>query len=316
MAFGFLPFLSAAFGWIYFLCWSGSFYPQPLLNFTRKTTAGTTVDFPLINCLGKDVCNLSGGSNPSPLPSKKKKKRKPGLTHHFARSRDAGFLAYLVSNACLYYSPVVRSQYAARNNGLTPTVAFNDITFAAHALLLSCITTSQYLPKFWGFAPAPGTKPSRFITGIAFGCVVGVVVVAFVVAAAPVGADPRANWCALDLVYAVSYVKLVITLIKYTPQVITNYRNKSTKGWSIWQILLDFSGGLLSCAQQAIDSYLQHDWSGITGNPVKFALGNVSMVYDVVFMTQHYILYRGSEGKADERDSLLRSDDEEHQRQD
>lgn len=52
MAFEFLPFLSAVFGWIYFLCWSGSFYPQPLLNFTRKTTAGTTVDFPLINCLG------------------------------------------------------------------------------------------------------------------------------------------------------------------------------------------------------------------------------------------------------------------------
>ncbi|KAF6845340.1 lysosomal cystine transporter [Colletotrichum musicola] len=287
MAFEFLPFLSAAFGWIYFLCWSGSFYPQPLLNFTRKTTAGTTVDFPLINCLAYV------------------------LTRHLA-----GFLAYFISNSCLYYSPLVRSQYAARNHGLTPTVAFNDITFAAHALLLSCITTSQYFPKLWGFAAAPGTKPSRFISGIAFGCVVGVAVVSLIVAAAPSDGDPRTSWCALDIVYAISYVKLVITLIKYTPQVITNYRNRSTKGWSIWQILLDFSGGLLSCAQQAIDSYLQHDWSGITGNPVKFALGNVSMAYDVVFMTQHYILYRGSEGKADERDSLLRTDDEEHQRLD
>lgn len=233
------------------------------------------------------------------------------LTRHLA-----GFLAYFISNSCLYYSPLVRSQYAARNHGLTPTVAFNDITFAAHALLLSCITTSQYFPKLWGFAAAPGTKPSRFISGIAFGCVVGVAVVSLIVAAAPSDGDPRTSWCALDIVYAISYVKLVITLIKYTPQVITNYRNKSTKGWSIWQILLDFSGGLLSCAQQAIDSYLQHDWSGITGNPVKFALGNVSMAYDVVFMTQHYILYRGSEGKADERDSLLRADDEEHQRLD
>ncbi|GJC93847.1 lysosomal cystine transporter [Colletotrichum higginsianum] len=237
MAVELLPFLSAVFGWIYFLCWSGSFYPQPLLNFRRKTTAGTTVDFPLINCLG--------------------------------------FLAYFVSNAAFYYSPLL-----------------------------------------WGFAPAHGTKPSRFISGIAAGCVVGVIVIGFVVAAAPGDGDPRTSWCALDVVYAVSYVKLVITLIKYTPQVITNYRNKSTKGWSIWQILLDFSGGLLSVGQQAIDSYMQRDWSGITGNPVKFALGNVSMVYDVVFMTQHYILYRGSDGKADERDSLLRGDDEEHQRLD
>jgi hypothetical protein len=49
---GFLEFLSAVFGVIYFTAWSVSFYPQVLLNFRRKSTSGTTVDFPLINCLG------------------------------------------------------------------------------------------------------------------------------------------------------------------------------------------------------------------------------------------------------------------------
>ena len=84
-------------------------------------------------------------------------------------------------------------------------------------------------------------------------------------------------------------------------------------GWSISQILLDFAGGVLSIAQQGIDSYLQGDWSGITGNPVKFALGNVSMIYDVVFVTQHYVLYPGGKDKAAETDSLLggRTEDEE-----
>jgi cystinosin len=109
---------------------------------------------------------------------------------------------------------------------------------------------------------------------------------------------------------------LIVTLIKYTPQVVTNYRNRSTKGWSILQILLDFFGGILSCSQQAIDSYLQRDWSGITGNPVKFALGNVSMIYDLIFMTQHYVLYRSPDGKSGERDSLLDGGDAEHQRLD
>lgn len=52
MVFSFLGLLSALFGWIYTACWSLSFYPQPLLNFQRKSTSGTTVDFPLINCLG------------------------------------------------------------------------------------------------------------------------------------------------------------------------------------------------------------------------------------------------------------------------
>lgn len=117
--------------------------------------------------------------------------------------------------------------------------------------------------------------------------------------------DPRVDWCWLDAVYAVGYVKLWITLIKYTPQVVANYRNKSTVGWSIWQILLDFAGGVLSISQLVIDSSMQGDWSGVTGNPVKFALGQVSMIYDLIFFTQHYVLYRGSEDKRGERAALL-----------
>ena len=30
-----------------------------------------------------------------------------------------------------------------------------------------------------------------------------------------------------------------------------------------------------------------------SGNPIKFALGFVSIVYDVLFMVQHYVLYAG-----------------------
>lgn len=222
-----------------------------------------------------------------------------------------GFLAYFSSNAFFLYSPAVREQYKQRNHGLTPTVRFNDLIFAAHALLLSCITTSQYFPSLWKWEPSPGTKPSRFILGVAFGCLAGVVATALLVIASNDGneVDARTAWCALDIVYAISYVKLVITLIKYTPQIVANYRNRSTKGWSIWQILLDFTGGVLSIAQQSIDSYLQGDWSGITGNPVKFALGNISMSYDLIFMTQHYALYPKSDDKAEERESLLESGD-------
>lgn len=54
---GFLQVLSALFGVTYFAAWSVSFYPQPMLNFRRRSTSGTTVDFPLINCLGRlSIC--------------------------------------------------------------------------------------------------------------------------------------------------------------------------------------------------------------------------------------------------------------------
>lgn len=231
-----------------------------------------------------------------------------------------GFLAYLVSNLAFYYSPLIRAQYAARHKGLTPTVEFNDITFAAHGLLLSVILTSQYLyGRAWGFRPSAKDRPSRLVLGIFFGCVVGVILVTFVVLKSPLrdSREPAVGaWVWLDVVYAISYVKLVVTLVKYTPQVIVNYRNKSTVGWSIWGMLLDFIGGILSIAQQVIDSYLQGDWSGITGNPVKFALGNVSMMYDVIFIVQHYVLYPEESKEAEASDGLLAQHNDEERRLD
>lgn len=156
----------------------------------------------------------------------------------------------------------------------------------------------------WGFPSSLGNRPSRFILGVFAGCVTGVIGTCLIVASSS-GNNAATDWVALDIVYAVGYVKIIVTLIKYTPQILVNYRNKSTEGWSILQILLDVTGGILSVSQLAIDSYLQRDWSGITGNPVKFALGNISMIYDAIFIVQHYILYRGARPKENENERLL-----------
>jgi cystinosin len=54
---------------------------------------------------------------------------------------------------------------------------------------------------------------------------------------------------------------------------------------------LDFEGGILSVAQIVIDAVVCNDWSPIVGNPAKFSLGCSSMVFDVIFIVQHYVLY-------------------------
>jgi hypothetical protein len=82
--------------------------------------------------------------------------------------------------------------------------------------------------------------------------------------------------------------------IKYIPQVWLNFRRKSTIGWNIGNVLLDFTGGILSVAQLVFDCWRHDEWSGITGNIAKFLLGLLSMFFDVVFMIQHYGLYRNS----------------------
>jgi cystinosin len=51
--------------------------------------------------------------------------------------------------------------------------------------------------------------------------------------------------------------------------------------------------------QLLIDSSLQADWSGLTGNPVKFGLANISLLFDIIFITQHYVLYGAVEEKGE-----------------
>ena len=101
-----------------------------------------------------------------------------------------------------------------------------------------------------------------------------------------------------------------MTVVKYVPQIMLNYQRKSTVGWSIIQILCDVSGGVLSIIQLVIDSSLQNDWSGLTGNPAKFGLGNITIIFDVIFLVQHYILYRrpsdAHHGGEDEQGLLIR----------
>lgn len=93
-------------------------------------------------------------------------------------------------------------------------------------------------------------------------------------------------------IYCLEYIKLVFTFFKYLPQAIHNYKRKSTEGWAIGGMVLDVIGGVASLVQLVIDSGLQSDWSGLTGNPVKLGLANISLAFDIIFLVQHYILYR------------------------
>ncbi|KAF3484143.1 cystinosin [Arthroderma uncinatum] len=236
------------------LCWSGSFYPQPIKNWRRRSTSGLAIAFPTANVLG--------------------------------------FICYAVYTFTFLYSPIIRDQYAARHPAAPePSVRANDVAFAVHAVILSVTTYTQFFPMIWGFKVSAYQNIGPVVGGIIWGCVLSIFGV-FLLAWSKGGND-ASDWAWIDVIYTMSYVKLFVTVVKYCPQVYLNYRLKSTVGWSINQILLDLIGGILSLLQLVIDSSLQNDWSGITGNPAKFGLGNVSIFFDLVFIVQHYILYRG-----------------------
>jgi cystinosin len=114
--------------------------------------------------------------------------------------------------------------------------------------------------------------------------------------------------------YSLTTVKLLLTVFKYAPQAWSHYKRKSTLGWAIGGITLDVIGGVLSLVQLVIDAASQADWSGLTGNPVKLGLANISLFFDAIFLVQHFVLYGPVEPKAkDLEDDAVREPTEEDQ---
>lgn len=79
-------------------------------------------------------------------------------------------------------------------------------------------------------------------------------------------------------------------------QAYMNFYYKSTEGWSIGNVLLDFTGGCFSLLQMFFQSYNNDQWTLIFGDPTKFGLGIFSIFFDIVFFIQHFCLYRKKPG--------------------
>jgi cystinosin len=93
---------------------------------------------------------------------------------------------------------------------------------------------------------------------------------------------------ALGEISFLGYFKLAISSLKYLPQMYWNYQRKSTAGWSIFNILMDLTGGLFSFGQMGLEAIFGMD---VKINIVKLVLGIMVVFYDILFVIQHYCLY-------------------------
>ncbi|XP_015182815.1 PREDICTED: cystinosin homolog isoform X1 [Polistes dominula] len=239
---------SVVVGWIYFLAWSVSFYPQIYSNYKRQSVVGLNFDYLSLNLVG--------------------------------------FIMYALFNCGLFWIPEIELEYFNRYpKGLNP-VQVNDIFFSLHAVFATVITIVQC------FIYETGSQ--RVSTTVR---IVHALFAIFIFISMLLAVTAVIMW--LDFLYYCSYVKLCITLIKYVPQAFYNYRRKSTVGWSIGNIFLDFTGGVLSMLQMILNAYNYDDWESIFGDPTKFGLGFFSVAFDIFFIIQHYVLYRNRKDYVD-----------------
>lgn len=226
------------------------------------------------------------------------------------------YLAYNVTGFTFYFifsvaTFVVQHHFPNQAISVDP----NDIAFAAHAVLLTIITGTQifiYERKGQGFS-------------VFHALFVGAIWVLALYSLA-LGAGGILPWYALDqdgaykytFLEFLGYCKLVISFIKYLPQAYLNFRRGSTVGWPIQNVLLDLTGGTGSFLQQFIDAYNHDNWGIFTSNIPKLVLAIESVCFDLLFIFQHFFLYKGQQPKifngdeligenADENDQLIKS---------
>uniref|UniRef100_A0A8D1M5C0 Cystinosin n=1 Tax=Sus scrofa TaxID=9823 RepID=A0A8D1M5C0_PIG len=240
-----LSIINQVIGWIYFVAWSISFYPQVITNWRRKSVVGLSFDFVALNLMG--------------------------------------FVAYSVFNIGLLWVPYIKEQFLLKYpNGVNPVVS-NDVFFSLHAVALTLVVLVQCCLYERGNQRVSWPAISFLVLSWLF------TLTALIVAA--VGSI---TW--LQFLFCFSYIKLAVTLIKYFPQAYMNFHYKSTEGWSIGNVLLDFTGGSFSLLQMFLQSYNNDQWTLIFGDPTKFGLGIFSIIFDIVFFIQHFCLYRKKPG--------------------
>ncbi|KAH9600370.1 PQ-loop repeat [Trypanosoma melophagium] len=263
-------YISALVGWIYFLAWGVSFLPQLYFNMRRWSVEGQSFEFVTLNIVG--------------------------------------FACYSTYTLCFYANNTVQEMYRDRHDGMSNTVALNDVVFAVYALACCVLNGVQII-----FMDRGGQRLS--IVAVVLICLIIFVVLlwTFLILG---GVRKTRVFNYLDLLYGLSMIKLGISIVKYWPQIYLNYKRKCTIGWNIWNVLLDFTGGILSIVQQVMDSWVTGNWQGMTGNPVKFALGSVSVLYDIVFFVQHFVLYRKNNKEFAASDDFREGVDSQQQRED
>lgn len=233
-----------------------------------------------------------------------RRKHVRGLAFDYQVYNVFGFIGYCIYTIWGYIEPGIG----------TGKVRIQDIVFAIHAVILTLVTIGQcyyYYDK---------TDPSQHVSTfcktvlicIGWGFFQIVLIERILKMYDPMGFKDAVF--RYNTVIYLGFMKVLISFIKFFPQVIRNYRRKSTIGWNIHNILLDFTGGSFSLAQNIIDTILGSNDPDPTQNSAlnftKYALSIISMFFDLIFMFQHYVLYKERDDKVDEKYKNLVNDTE------
>jgi len=205
-----------------------------------------------------------------------------GLSTDYCVLTTLNSLCYAIYNVFFFWNRGIQKEYRDENPDTPLTVESNDVAYSIHALIVSLALIGQIL-YYDGFR----TSPLSIVT-IAF--LIGFILASGMYITCILLHIRGCRW--ITFLHSMAVLKIVLASSGYIPQLVLNYKRKSTKGFNMWNIYLDFGGGMLSMLQLIFDSIDLGDLaSGILGNWAKLTLGMITLLADSAFFTQHYILF-------------------------
>lgn len=193
-----------------------------------------------------------------------------------------GYICYSISLLLQLKCVDVRRQYMQVYEGKLPLLSNADLFYSFHGIILLTVLMSQVLfgNSIWNFKNERINFKIHKLTRM---------VLAFLMLFCTV------SWYFDDEKYAflnfamnLAFVKIIISLIKYLPQVIYNYRRKSMYGISRLQIMFDLLGALFAFCE----FYLKNELpllEAINANRGKIGITIVTSIFSTIFWVQIYI---------------------------
>ncbi|GMM36601.1 cystinosin-like protein [Saccharomycopsis crataegensis] len=234
----FLKFLSNVFGITYVCLWSSAFYPTLLMNYKLKSSDAISLDSLLLNVIG-----------------------------YFSYFITI-YLQLFDTNVIADYEKVYKTK---------PILSMIDFGYALHCLL--CITVTFFQVVYYRVlklksyhdpstrAHNPGDANRFSITGdlkyivivlrkINISTKYSIIILLIFLGTCLYRAFITESLPLLFLTKILTMVKLFINCIKFVPQLLLNYKNKSVKGYPFLAIYLDLAGGMMSFCQIILDNYM------------------------------------------------------------
>lgn len=193
-----------------------------------------------------------------------------------------GYLCYSISVYLQLYNPTVRHQYQLYFSNRLPLLSNADLFYSIHGLTLLTILCSQvfYGNRIWEFRNERKSYKLHTLSKMIL-----LFIILFVIFSWKFG-DPTFSF--LNFAMNLAYFKIIMSLIKYIPQVLHNYRRKSMHGISRLQIILDLIGALFSFTE----FYLKNDLpilEAIDSNRGKFGITCVTFLFGIIYLIQIYL---------------------------